>query len=970
MKRFLTYLMVFVTVLSCSTRLEMEGPLGMDPSLEGKPVTVTFSVPDVRLSPMTKTLEDGDGLISGAPYLDPDKFYLVVCGSTQSIKYIRKAEVVTDDVTGEPITTEVPVSSIPGYPLTDGAATVNMYTFRVQLELSDQSRTIHFLGNIDERQLNTGSYAYQALPSMSSYEGKQAYWQEVILPSIGPRLDSGNHPIIQNGSYLPSEETEAALSCVPLIRNYAKIEVTDATSAEDQFELYSYAVINYPRNGSVTPYRSNVDNLRDAFNFNARGDEYRFSGYERCTFQDLDDELSYLGQLTPKVTFDNEIPSAAMFEHPETSGGRVLRYDKNNPDLGFYLYERGVPTEALEPTYVIIRGRFGSSNEYFYYRLDLMETKMVNFESVYQYYPIYRNFRYNIQLNRISSVGVSTPEAAANSSGAEDISADISMRHLSDISNGRARLVVEPFMSKTYTGPNEEGYYYIYARFFNDLNSSEPNVDWGAVSVELLPMEDQSDDILLLYDDVGNDVHAFYPSSQVMGGEPGFRVIRFNTKAAGTETKTQKIRVTGRNLYAHEEYPLYREVEITLQKKQTMVVTCVTPELPAQKGARQEVRVTIPAGLPESMFPLEFTIEAEKPTLTPDNGVAGNNLPVSSGPSISDDERYSGKNTIQFIRTLSLDEYNSLEVQDGQCTFSSYFKSNRAKSETTIWVSNDYFVKGHASFINMGELTGHFYIKINDDADTNCMVVLNNGNNFEYNIDETGWLPYTGGQALELERGHQVAFRSVVNVFQWTGGNKIFCYKKGSAKEARNGQFSVGGNLASLLIGDNFVTDAATLGSGWSFIDLFKNHTNLTDASELILPMMTLQTNCYKSMFDGCTSLVSGPRELPATKLGDYCYRNMFLNCSSLVNAPYLPAETINNSCYQRMFEGCSSLQLIKMNSSTYKSGAFTDWVKNVAPTGEIWLNPAIQNSVNYERVVPVGWETTVKKLPDGESWF
>ena len=639
MKRFLSYLLVLVAVLSCGPKLEMEGPLAMDPSLEGKPVTITFSVPDVRLGLSTKSLEDGDGLISGDPYLDPDKFYIVVCGNTQSIKYIRKAEVVTDAVTGEPVTTEVPVSSISDYPLSDGATSVKLYSFRVQLELTDQPRTIHFLGNVDERQLITGSYSYQILPTMASLTGRQAYWQEVVLPGIGPRLDDKHVPIIQNGSYLPDEETETALSYIPLIRNYAKIQVTDATAEEDRFELYSYAVIYYPENGSVTPYRNNVDDVADAFNFNARGDDYRFSGYERCSFQELDEQLSYLGQLTPNVVFDREIPSAAMFEHPENSGGRVLRYDKNDPEQGFYLYERGIPNAKMEPTFVILRGRFGSENEYFYYRLDLMETKTVNYESVYQYYPIYRNFRYNIKINRISSIGVSTPEAAAKSSGAEDISADISMRHLSDISNGRTRLVVEPFMSRTYTGPNEEGFYYLYARFFNDLNSSEPNVDWGAVSVELLPMEDQSDDILMLYDDVGNEVHSFYPSSQVMGGEAGFRVIRFNTKTAGTETKSQMIKITGRNLYTHEEFPLYREVEIILQKKQPMTVTCVNTELPSQKGAKQEVRVTIPAGLPESMFPLEFTIEAELPTLTPDNEVDENNLPVSSGPSISDNEK-------------------------------------------------------------------------------------------------------------------------------------------------------------------------------------------------------------------------------------------------------------------------------------------------------------------------------------------
>ena len=624
-KRLSAYMTVaLLAFMSCTSSLEeKEAAYGMDPALEGKPVTVTFSVPATRLAPMTKGIEGDEGLITASPYLDPDKLYLVVCGSTQSIKYIRKAEVVLDS-NNEPVTAEVQVDDIPDYPLTDGVTAVTVYKFKVQLELSDSRRTIHFLGNIDENQLNTGSYSYQILPTLVSYPGKQAYWQQVQLEAIHPEYENGQ-PKIVNGSYLPDAATQNALSYIPLIRNYAEIQVTDATADSDDFELYSYSVIYFPKNGSVVPYRGNAGQGVDPFSFGPTSG-YRFSGYEQCDFPKLDETLGYLGNMPPKVEIDRFIPDEAMFEHPETSGGRVVRYDPNNTDQGVYIYERTIPNENLDPTFVIIRGKFGDS-DYYYYRLDLMETKVVDNESVYQYYPIYRNFRYNIRLNRISSAGVATPQLAAISSGAEDISADISMRHLGDISNGLTRLVVEPFMSRTYTGPNEEGYYYLYARFFNDVNSPDPNTDWGAVSVELMPMDENEDDILTLYDDVGNEVHAFYPSAQEMGGVPGFRIIRFNTKIPGSETKTQKIKITGRNLYTHEQYPLYREVEISLQKKQSLQLSLSNTELPLQKGARQELNISIPAGLPSSMFPLDFTIEAELPTLTPDNKVAGNNLP-------------------------------------------------------------------------------------------------------------------------------------------------------------------------------------------------------------------------------------------------------------------------------------------------------------------------------------------------------
>ena len=974
MKRLLAYLTVMLAALGCTSEWENDLSIGMDPRLEGKPVTVTFSVPDVRIAPSTKSIEDGSGDITGAPYLDPDKLYLVICGHSQSIKYIRKAEMLVDG-DGNPITTPVPVADIPDYPLNDEATTVDMYSFTVQLELSDSDRTIHFLANVDENQLMSGAYSYQLLPTLVSYEGKQAFWQKVFLDSIHPKQDENNQPIIVNGSYLPSDETAAKLRYVPLIRNYAKIQVTDATAEEDDFELFSYAVIYYPKSGSIVPYRSNAPSNVDPFSFgvtyDAQGNpEYRLSGYERCDFATLDEDLSYLGHLLPNIEFNKAIPSADLFEHPENSDGRVIRYNKNDPDQGFYIYERTIPNDKLEPTFVIIRGRFGE-DEYYYYRLDLMETKMVNYESIYQYYPIYRNFRYNIQLNRISSVGVSSPEAAANSSGAKDISADISMRHLNDISNGLARLVVEPFMSKTYSGPNEEGYYYLYARFFNDLNSPDPNTDWGAVSVELEPMEDGSEDILVLYDDVGNEVHGFYPSSQIMGGEPGFRIVRFNTVAPGNETKTQKIKITGRNLYTHEEFPLYREVEISLQKRQPLLVTCKYPELSPFRGAKQEVLVSIPSALPESMFPLEFTFEAENATLTPDNSISSNNLPVTSGLSLSNKEEYVGKQSIQFIRTLTLEEYYSLPVVDGQRTFSSYFKSNRNYSATTIWVANDYFTKGYAAFENTGEPTGHFWVKNLAAADTACVMINNNDLQYNLDFDDEGWLDYTKNSVIELGPDQKVSFRSTKTITAWNSG-QFNCYKKTSANTAKDGVFAVGGNLASLIIGDSYEAEGPDISANFTFIDFLKNHVNLLDASELEFPMLTCKTNCYKSFFDGCTSLVSGPAVLPAMTMAATCYRNMFLNCSSLVDAPYLPATTINNNCYQRMFEGCTSLKLIKMNGANYSAGCFTDWVKNTSPGGEIWLNPAIKTSSGFENIIPLYGKTgqwKLKQLPNGDDW-
>lgn len=123
-------------------------------------------------------------------------------------------------------------------------------------------------------------------------------------------------------------------------------------------------------------------------------------------------------------------------------------------------------------------------------------------------------------------------------------------------------------------------------------------------------------------------------------------------------------------------------------------------------------------------------------------------------------------------------------------------------------------------------------------------------------------------------------------------------------------RYSVGGNIFSLLYGEDFENhnsfpDSLIPAKG-RYGELFKNQTNLIDASALILPDVT-ENKCYMDMFYGCTSLTEAP-ELPATTLANLCYQRMFGYCSSLTKAPELPALNLSKQCYYNMFQRCTSL--------------------------------------------------------------
>ena len=135
----------------------------------------------------------------------------------------------------------------------------------------------------------------------------------------------------------------------------------------------------------------------------------------------------------------------------------------------------------------------------------------------------------------------------------------------------------------------------------------------------------------------------------------------------------------------------------------------------------------------------------------------------------------------------------------------------------------------------------------------------------------------------------------------------VYSYGIGTFNVSGNTTYNVKGNVMSLLYGDEFSDKIDLTGKDYAFYGLFINNEKLVDSLNLILPATTLDSNCYQSMFAGCTSLVSAPK-LPATTLADRCYQSMFAGCTSLVSAPELPATTLADYCYFSMFEGCTSL--------------------------------------------------------------
>lgn len=170
----------------------------------------------------------------------------------------------------------------------------------------------------------------------------------------------------------------------------------------------------------------------------------------------------------------------------------------------------------------------------------------------------------------------------------------------------------------------------------------------------------------------------------------------------------------------------------------------------------------------------------------------------------------------------------------------------------------------------------------------------------QYSTDNgESWYQYVAETEIPLSAGGTIRVQGEANKIKDQGvlfnSNKP-CY--------------IYGDIMTLVWGLDYDPDAKSLGGSNNnlFEGLFKNmnYIDIPSGRPLILPGATTK-ECFKSMFEGCTSLTRAP-ELSATTVAEGAYRNMFKGCTSLTVAPELPATTVGASGYNSMFMNCTSL--------------------------------------------------------------
>ena len=641
MKKTLYILAAALIGICACNRNEFE-PLQKEKAPESGKVAVTMSLTvPVELSATTKA--NDKNFRDNLPKIEYIK--VAVFGTSGYPQAYALAEPVNkgEDAQGNPVYTPGAYASQNGV----------KYYFKVLLPVYEGEAHVHIIANGDETIRFDGEDENSIMSAMETTDDVGAYWASVILED-GILADLDENGIMrtdEDGNFIPSNETAALFEELVLVRNFAQVTLENA--ADNLYDV-SWTLVNIPKTGSVAPMQDGKY-------------VYDYKNYTYNTTNGLMvyGDKTYNGYMT-NTEIDTTIPAGTQITNPEATP--------------LFVYERVNPNNT-NPTAILMKARFGSSTaDYTYYRLDLMA------ESLGGYFPLYRNYKYQIKINRVGNKGSSTPTEAMLHESGSNVSMSAEARTLTDISDGYSRLYVE-YVEKTFTTGGQKSFwvYYIPDVTTGIRDNTKLEVTVKNEGTALVPGTFKKDETRSADDDMYFYTFELNGQSETVDLESVFNIKASNGATDETQLST-----------------LYRDITVKVIKKMDMILSLDPKKIDTGKNETTVLSISLKDELPQSMFPLEFYIEDTNRTLNPTGKDGDGNsidVPVKLGTSLFDENN---KNSYYYIRTVNYDEYQELyeAAAGGTYSFTTEFKTVKEASATTIYVDNDYFNMQNISLLN------------------------------------------------------------------------------------------------------------------------------------------------------------------------------------------------------------------------------------------------------------------------------
>lgn len=491
-------------------------------------------------------------------------------------------------------------------------------TFNVTLKSAATPKVLHLLVADQYFAPTFGSEA-TILPALTvggSGGETEAYWGRVEFPDGFTELDEDGFPVLLDG-------VREKLTDVPVIRNFSKISLTVDNSVTN-FELLGFDIINIPTSGTVAPW--DMNNL---------------------AFPELLNEDGVMKSYN-QIQYKGYVPGAVQFRNTEAQAKSWTASSSNMRSVAVkYIYEH--PYESTRRSYLIVHGRYYDSenrvwNDCFY-KLDI---GMPGASSMFEQYNILRNIHYKVKITQVESVGTATVSEAIDRAPFNNLSAATETASMYSISDGSNLLIVNQ-VNHIIVDDSEP--VEILYRYFEDVTGAQKVNNSIPHPVDL---------------EAGPVIKSFSvtPVPVVRDGVNWMQItITPNPPTPFLQTQSFAIidnsglgRIINLNLRTPWEYATIGNTDYTATiapGSNNRYTTPAPQNVSADFGKELTVYFNLPNQLPETLFPLYFTIQPDKQFI--ENNKIGT-LVVTSGPSLFED----GGIAISYIKTVTYDEYQHL----------------------------------------------------------------------------------------------------------------------------------------------------------------------------------------------------------------------------------------------------------------------------------------------------------------------
>ncbi len=544
----------------------------------------------------------------------------------------------------------------------------NVYT--VTMKTSEAPRYFHMLVNYNDLDMSKIPYGTESdifgSDLMTVGLGTDVYWERVYLDKVD------------------KETVKKKLSKIKLIRNFCKLNLILKTADENGKSVGTLVDAKWgmgyvPTRSFVAPFLKDQE-FADYLREKEDGTTY-IVDYDALT----DD--GYTGHIPRKAGNTNFYSVTSDFEDS-------VEWVSIDTPIYSFENESSSSSSLFERSLIFLRGKFKDASgnvdeKESYYRLSLVDPK-----NNYELLNMLRNIQYKITISSISSTGYETADIAAERPANNNLSGSTVTASYPTVVSDVSSLRVD-YLKKYIMSPDAFSLTYRYVPDVKVFENGDYVTDNEKVVIKTLTGDNLAETITPdIYCDVTDSEVSSVLSQVKMSStdEDNFRTAYFlpnkNNFHVGGLVETAYVRVS-----VTENPSLYRDIEFILRGRylmENMELIRDNSYVGYNMDGTQSVgsdscyvlKVDIPTGIPDEIFPLDFTLESQ-PTLIYPNVTRSVMEVNGSHVSIFDQ---SVKNSFHYHRAVAGETYNTVRTAHG---YGGFVEKNNKKQITFFFRLND-----------------------------------------------------------------------------------------------------------------------------------------------------------------------------------------------------------------------------------------------------------------------------------------